>query len=489
MTREHANRSSIALLAQAGDVIDALENSVDWSQIEPLVSWVGKSQSPSRRVHPPLRLLRAVLLQQSLGLTSSELEYELGDRRSLRRFIDLDETEEAPSPSEISEFLQNISDAGIADEVFEQIARQISHSDVSDQAQRKAERYPLASDTRMFRPPGWVSLEKRFLAFWEQGAIAGRLPRMSEKQILHRLAEIEPHVLTLEVSKNTDEFRYRHAGENIETANGGAISGKSINNKLSENLAEYNHPGIQGDILAICKRAISELKPVGLSSFFINAIGQRCQIWILIAPYVDPETEITGLTGVSMIIPVEALSVGGQNASDRLMTPSLATLSTFARPPASPEWARLENRLITYWNKARGDKKTPGLRDINLKDISDLGLNLTLIRVNETGDDFQYEHVGEDIEASNEGRISGTRLAEQVARNNDEYGHGGLQADLVDSYCRAVRGLAPASTSRHFANARGHLRQLWSVQAPLSNDEGTVEMLIGVMLVKPLSVN
>jgi len=489
MTREQPNRSSVALLAQAGDVIDALENSVDWSQIEPLVDWVGKSQSTSRTVHSPLRLLRTVLVQQSLGLTSSELDYELGDRRSLRRFIELDETEVAPSPTEISEFLQSISDAGIADELFENIAQQISHSDVDVQEQRKAERYPLASDTRMFRPPGWVSLEKHFLAFWEQEAIAGRPPRMSEDEILDRLAEIDTHVLTLDVSNSMKEFRYRHVGESIETANGGAISGASINNKLSENLAEYRHPGIQGEIMAICKRAVSDLKPVGLSSFFINAIGQRCQIWILIAPCTDPKTDDIALTGVSMIIPVEALSVGGQDAGDRLVTPSLATLSTFARPPASPEWTGLEDRLITYWNKVRGDKKTPSLRDINLKDISDLGLNLTLIRVSETGDDFQYELVGEDVEAGNEGRITGTRLAEQVARNDDEYGHGGLQADLVDSYCRAVRGLAPASTSRHFANARGHLRQLWSVQAPLCNDEGAVEMLIGVMLVKPLSVN
>jgi len=440
-------------------------------------------------VHPPLRILRTVLVQQSLGLTSSELDYELGDRRSLRRFIRLDETEKAPSPAEINEFLQNISEAGIADEIFEKIAQQISHSDVEDQAQRKADRYLLASDTRMFRPPGWVSLEKHFLTFWEQEAKAGRPPRISGDQILDRLAEINSHVLILDVSNDMEEFRYRHVGESIETANGGVISGTSIKNKLSENLAEYRHPGIQGDILAICKRAVSDLKPVGLSSFFINAIGQRCQVWILVAPCIEPEADSVALTGVSMIIPVEALSVGGQNAGDRLVTPSLATLSTYARPPASPEWTGLEDRLIAYWNKARGDKKTPSLRDINLKEISDLGLNLTLIRVNETGDDFQYELVGEDIEAGNEGRITGTRLAEQVARNDDEYGHGGLQADLVDSYCRAVRGLAPASTSRHFANARDHLRQLWSVQAPLCNDEGTVEMLIGVMLVKPLSVN
>jgi len=471
------------------DVVELLGKSVDWKQIESLVNWVDAGQTNRPGAHPPLRLLKAALVQRSFNLTPQEFEFELSDRLSLRRFIELGEGEEAPKHSEINDFLQRMLEVDIADEVFEKIARQVSHSDFTANDLGQSVRYPLASDAQIFRPPGWVSLEQQFLEFWAQHSQSGRPPRMSWDLISQAMTDIEPHLLSIKISENAEEYRYEFVGADIEEGNALRLSGASINKMLATNLTEYGHPGIQADILAICRRASVELRPVGLSSYYINAIGQRCQIWYLVAPYDDPESEQTALVGIGMIFPIEPIRAGNRHIDDNLSAPDVVTLSTLAQPPAHADWSHLEGQLISYWNQARGERKTPRLRDINLSDVDDIRTNLTLIKVLDGGEDFRYEHVGDDIEAGNQAQITGTHLAERIARNMAEYGYGGLQADLAESYNRAITGLVPTSTSRHFVNAHGHLRQLWSAQAPLSNDDGEVEMLIGVMLVKPLKAN
>ncbi len=474
---------------RSSDLVEVLDKSVDWKQIEPLIGWVDAGREGGQQAHPPLRLLKAALVQRSLSLTPREVDFELGDRLSLRRFIELGEGEDAPNHIEINDFLQRMLEVGIADEVFEKIARQVSHSDFAANDRHQSVHYPLASDARIFRPPGWVSLEQQFFEFWEQHSRQGRPPRLSWDLISQAMTDIEPHLLSLKISENGEEYHYEIVGTEIEEGNAARLSGTSINKKLATNLTEYGHPGIQADILAICKRALEESRPVGLSSYYINAIGQRCQIWYLVAPYVDPVNEQTALVGVGMVFPNELIRAGNRHTGDSLGAPDLATLSTLARPPAHAEWSHLEGSLISYWNQARGDRKTPRLRDINLGDVDDIRANFTLIRVLGGGDDFRYELVGDDIELGNQARITGTHLAERIARNVAEYGYGGLQADLAESYNRAISGLVPTSTSRHFVNSQGHLRQLWSAQAPLSNDDGEVEMLIGVMLVKSLKAN
>ena len=149
----------------------------------------------------------------------------------------------------------------------------------------------------------------------------------------------------------------------------------------------------------------------------------------------------------------------------------------------------MENKLLEYWNRQRKGRKSPHMRDIKLSDIPDLKSNLTLIRVLHPEIDFRYEFVGDQIEEGNEGTIEGGIIGRRIDRNMQEYGHAGLQGDLRESFLSAVHSVAPAATSRHFVNANNHVRQLWSLQAPLSNDDGEVAMLIGIMLVKPISAN
>ena len=160
-------------------------------------------------------------------------------------------------------------------------------------------------------------------------------------EIRRATSDIQSHFLSFQVLVEAEDFRYDFVGADIDAGNGASLSGLSIKKKLSINLSEYGHPGIQADILAICKRAVVEKRPVGLSSYFINFIGKRCQIWFLVAPYFDAESEDLALFGLGMIIPVEPIRSVNRNTNDLLSAPSLATLSTLARPPAPLDWAPL----------------------------------------------------------------------------------------------------------------------------------------------------
>jgi hypothetical protein len=348
----------------------------------------------------------------------------------------------------------------------------------------------------MFRPPGWVSKEKLFLDFWHLRRGSAGLPVYGRDEIQQAPEDIRANLVVIRADGKDGTFRYEYCGEEVTRGNQATLMGTEIVQKARANTANYGHPGLQSEILSALRSAIKNGHPVAVATHFFNAAGNRCQYWGVFAPYQvanfdrhqsgDDEIILVGTVMISRIEPLFAELSGGQQLR---ADPDLAMLSKFARPPGPPDWTDLETAFLDYWNQQRQGRKTPHLRDIKLSDIPEMKTNLTLIRVLRPEIDFQYEYVGDQIELGNEGKIEGSVVGRRIERNIQEYGYAGLQGDLQESYLGAVYGVAPTATSRHFVNASNHVRQLWSLQAPLSNDDGEVAMLIGVMLVKPIAAN
>jgi len=126
--------------------------------------------------------------------------------------------------------------------------------------------------------------------------------------------------------------------------------------------------------------------------------------------------------------------------------------------------------------------------NMKLTDLPELEPYLTLIRVlKDKG--FQYELIGDHIQIQNEGDATGQFIAEKQDFNLREYGHGGLQDELGSIFSRAVAQLQPIGTNTYYVNSGGARCQMWTIHAPLSDEFGEVCMLIGVTLIKKVSVN
>jgi hypothetical protein len=152
------------------------------------------------------------------------------------------------------------------------------------------------------------------------------------------------------------------------------------------------------------------------------------------------------------------------------------------------EWMRIEQQFLDYWNKRRGEDRFPTTKSVKPGDIPELEPYLSVVRMTASGT-IKYEFVGSAIEQANGGRLVGTTINDRLRRNIAEFGHPGLQSELLNLSKRVAQQEKPCGLSCVYNNFKGKKCQFWTVQAPVGDENGKVNMLIGVALVLPLSVN
>ena len=86
-------------LANLGDPLLRLAETVDWEQCRPLLERV-KPAVRKRNAGAPRRdgalMFKGLVLQDLYGLSDEQLEYQLEDRRSFQRFLGLNSYRRAP---------------------------------------------------------------------------------------------------------------------------------------------------------------------------------------------------------------------------------------------------------------------------------------------------------------------------------------------------------------------------------------------------------
>ena len=110
--------------AGQNDRLDKIKALLDWGVVDrllkPLRSDLG---APG---YPAGAMLRALLLQQWYSLSDPELEEALADRLSFRRFVGLALGEAVPDHSTLWRFREALGRAGLAEQVFGEINRQLA---------------------------------------------------------------------------------------------------------------------------------------------------------------------------------------------------------------------------------------------------------------------------------------------------------------------------------------------------------------------------
>ncbi len=105
-------------------VLERLDAALDWERIATIVGEVHAAPE-GRPAYPPLSMLRIMLLQQWFDASDPAIEEALRDRISFRRFARLGWDDGTPDHSTISRFRHQLTGRGLAERVFDEIARQL----------------------------------------------------------------------------------------------------------------------------------------------------------------------------------------------------------------------------------------------------------------------------------------------------------------------------------------------------------------------------
>jgi IS5 family transposase len=109
--------------------LDRLGSLVRWYRFEKLLCGLvddGRGQA----AYPPLVMFRTLLLQSLYGLSDPAMEEALYDRLSFRRFVGLGLEDSVPDHSTICRFRLKLIDAGLVEQLFGELDRQLDKAGV-----------------------------------------------------------------------------------------------------------------------------------------------------------------------------------------------------------------------------------------------------------------------------------------------------------------------------------------------------------------------
>jgi hypothetical protein len=78
-----------------------------------------------RPPYPTVLMIKILVLQQLYNLADNALEYQLLDGRNFLRFLDLTESSSIPNAKTIWLFRDRLAQAGVGNQVFEQVQQQL----------------------------------------------------------------------------------------------------------------------------------------------------------------------------------------------------------------------------------------------------------------------------------------------------------------------------------------------------------------------------
>ncbi len=114
--------------AKLGDPLVGLAEHVNFEALAERIDTVAPRPSRAKGGRPPyptVLMIKILVLQQLYNLADDALEYQLLDRRSFLRFLDLTESSSIPDAKTIWLFCDRLAQAGVDDQVFEQVQQQL----------------------------------------------------------------------------------------------------------------------------------------------------------------------------------------------------------------------------------------------------------------------------------------------------------------------------------------------------------------------------
>lgn len=104
--------------------LERLSHEVKWYRFEKMLGQL-KHEGAGRPPFAPLLMLKALLLQQSYGLSDADLEEAINDRVSFRKFLGLSLEAASPDHTTLCRFRNRLVEAGLSEKLFAEFERQL----------------------------------------------------------------------------------------------------------------------------------------------------------------------------------------------------------------------------------------------------------------------------------------------------------------------------------------------------------------------------
>jgi IS5 family transposase len=121
-------------LSKLGDKLEWLENAIKWDifkkTLEVMKPNKSKEGKGGRPPYPLIMMFKVLILQHLYNVSDEQMEYQINDRLSWKRFLGLTISDKAPDRTTIWEFRELLTNSGSYDELFTIFSQQMKAMNV-----------------------------------------------------------------------------------------------------------------------------------------------------------------------------------------------------------------------------------------------------------------------------------------------------------------------------------------------------------------------
>ena len=118
-------------LSHLGDVLEGFKKYIDfrpWQMAADKAVPRGQGKQGGRPPFPTLLMVKILFLKYLYNLSDDKLEFLIADRRSFRRFLDLEETSTTPDAKTIANYNHSLAQAQVGQAFFDEALSQVSRA-------------------------------------------------------------------------------------------------------------------------------------------------------------------------------------------------------------------------------------------------------------------------------------------------------------------------------------------------------------------------
>jgi len=119
------------LLEQLGDPLPKIKAVVDWERFRPVLERIRPEKDPRKGGRPPLDavlMFKTLVLQQLYNLSDDQTEFQIRDRYSFARFLDIEPEGQVPDAKTIWWYREQLKQLGVLEELFSGLLGQIEEA-------------------------------------------------------------------------------------------------------------------------------------------------------------------------------------------------------------------------------------------------------------------------------------------------------------------------------------------------------------------------